>query len=116
MGVEETEQYKEWVKGLKRGDTVIYKNGRSFSNRMNKATVIGITPTGRIRLDDGTQWYHYGRGMGDYSWQYLDKYTDEIKASEAKEKAVKFLKSYKWESMEISDLLAVMAVIRRDVE
>ena len=69
----------EWVKDLKPGDEVaVDKSGVYTRNSYQITKVEKITPTGRIKLYDGSQYYPNGRELGQ-SYSYpLKKITPEI--------------------------------------
>ncbi len=71
----------EWVKTLKEGDLVCYKAsygiGRETFYRTKK--VKKVTPTGMVRLDDGSLWSSEGKAKGEGSYGVvLQPYTQEI--------------------------------------
>lgn len=59
----------EWLKGLKEGDEVAYDTVRYGGERNYVIkTVKKITPTGKIRLDDGTLFDENGEHRSGSGW------------------------------------------------
>jgi hypothetical protein len=73
----EMRENMEWIKNLKVGDEVMI-NKSSFWNKnyYDKATVTKITPTGRIKTSDGSEYTGEGYKYGDTSG-YLEQVTAE---------------------------------------
>ena len=110
-----SEEYLDWLKNLKAGDTVWYDVGIVKRHR-RLSKISNITATGRIRLEDSTMWYHSGKGQGTHKHSYIRPYTEQDKAEDARNSAVNFLNNFDFKTLTSEDLLAVMAVIRKDVE
>lgn len=72
----------EWLKTLKVGDEVAVDNSDHWhKNHFSICKVVKITPAGRIKLSDGSQYQPSGRkiGGGGYTHSYpLKKITPEI--------------------------------------
>jgi len=69
----------EWLKTLKVGDEVAVDNSNHWHrNNYSIYRVIKITPTGRIKLSDGSQYQPNGRKIGDSHSQPLRQITPEI--------------------------------------
>jgi hypothetical protein len=67
----------EWIKSLKVGDEVmINKSSHWNKNYYVKETVTKITPTGRIKISDGSQYTDEGYRYGDTDG-YLEQVTAE---------------------------------------
>lgn len=69
----------EWLKNLKVGDEVaVDESSQWHGKRYVIRTVKNITPTGRIRLSDGTQYKSDGYKIGGGLSQPLRKITPQI--------------------------------------
>jgi hypothetical protein len=69
----------EWLKNVKVGDEIVVDYSSTwnrYSYRIHK--VEKITPTGRIKLDDGTQYQADGRKIGESYHFPLRQITPEI--------------------------------------
>ena len=68
-----------WVKDLKQGDEIaVDESSTWYRNYYKILTVEKITPTGRIKLSDGSQYYPDGRKVGDNYKTPLRQITPEI--------------------------------------
>jgi hypothetical protein len=107
-----SEAYLNWVRNLKPGDTVCYNTGHSWGTLRKVTTVKKRTPSGRIRLEDATQWYAYGRGQGDLRYRYLQSYTAEMQMEDAHAKAARFLNNFDFSKLKGEDILKVLQAVK----
>lgn len=70
----------EWLKELKAGDEIVIDKSNFWNkNLYEKVTVVKITPTGRIKTSDGSQFHPDGREIGGSSdFSPLREITPEI--------------------------------------
>lgn len=80
---EQKRELEEWVKTLKVGDVVAARNHSYAGAKYNVYTIEKITPTGKIRLSNGTLLNEQGYNSGSGSWgryTQIEPLTDEILA------------------------------------
>lgn len=113
-------QYIEWLKNLKIGDMVKYEKryGVSKINTvMTKAKVTKITATGRIRLDDGTTWYHTGKGQAIQSRKHILPFTaqDElaIQTQTARRTITNFVNRPSFKEVSAEDILKMLSIVAK---
>jgi hypothetical protein len=108
---ENSQEYRDWLKTLKVGDIVVYPSGRSYRQIFKKSKIANITDTGRFRLEDGSIWYHSGKGMGGDKYRYLEAYTEAHAIAGARAEAIKYLSSVDWKNLSSEALIGIMALV-----
>lgn len=70
----------EWIKELKIGDKIAIDKSNPWNRNVYKrVSVVKITPTGRIKTSDGSQFYADGREIGGNSYRcQLRQLTPEL--------------------------------------
>lgn len=112
---------QEWIKALKVGDKVAIRSYQRWGvSPYTVATINKITPTGRLKLDNGKEFNADGSLRGGGSWSItsnIEPITDEVLSVIRKHKLVssveKGLDKFKWQAVEEDDLETVLDVIKK---
>jgi hypothetical protein len=89
----------KWLKSLKAGDLVAVEAASHYAGHTwTKATIAKITPTGRIKLEDLSQYNTDGELCTGEKWSRtrytLVPWTDEIERTQARRKLEKAVRYY----------------------
>jgi len=112
---------QEWIKTLKVGDEVAIRSYQRWGGSPYSLTMINkITPTGRLKLDNGLEFNADGSMRGGDTWTIssdIEPVTDDVLSVIHKYKLVssveKGLDRFKWQAVEEDDLEIVLGILNK---
>ncbi len=104
----------EWIKTLKIGDQVCYNNSPSFSKERSYVVtkVKKITPTGRVTLEDDTQFDNTGCKGSNSSICFLEPITQEIAVYIKRKRMINKVKQMKIDDLTNEQLIQIIDIIK----
>lgn len=102
---------REWVKTLKAGDNVYYKNSY---NTVIITKIVKITPTGKVRLDNDDLLDSIGHRRSTGLWgssYYIFPITPEIIEHVEKASMLKHIKEFDFSKLSLDKMKEIMRIV-----
>ena len=110
--------FNDWIKSLKNGDTVRIDQWHGYATVSKEAKVIGVTRTGRIKLDNGMVANQNGQLRGEkgsikqITQGYLEmKRKDELSSF----LTTKLFHHRDWDKLSIDKLEKIYEIVKGDI-